>query len=491
MASVSSNPGGRRQIQFNSGDGKRRTVRLGKLPLKQAESFKLRVEALIACSITGSVDDETARWLAGLDEAVYAKLVAVGLVKPRNRHSQSLKPFLDAYIADRTDAKPRTIINLKAARKDILAFFGANKPLREITEAEADEFWRYLLRRGLNQNTARRICGRAKQFFRVAAKKRLISSNPFAGVKSHVGSSDPEREFFVTREMIEAVLKKCPDAQWKVIVALSRYGGLRCPSEHVELRWEDVDWEASKITVRSPKTEHHEGKESRVIPLFPELRPYLLEAFEAADPGTVHVVTRFRDGGINMRTGFEKIIWRAKLEPWPKLFHNLRASRQTELAELYPLHVVCAWIGNSEVVAKKHYLMVKDTHFAQALSEPPLIRLNAAGAETGEATQNPTQYPPAPARNRPETTEADASQSPILSGVGDFASAPADSEYPQGGSNTPQNPREKQGVGEKATHFPTHSQLLDADLRALVQVWPSLPDGVRASIITVIQTGRG
>ena len=35
-----------------------------------------------------------------------------------------------------------------------------------------------------------------------------------------------------------------------------------------------------------------------------------------------------------------KIIARAGLEPWAKLFQNLRATRETELAEIYPMHVV-------------------------------------------------------------------------------------------------------------------------------------------------------
>ena len=31
-----------------------------------------------------------------------------------------------------------------------------------------------------------------------------------------------------------------------------------------------MDWERGRITVRSPKTERHAGRESRVIPIFPE-----------------------------------------------------------------------------------------------------------------------------------------------------------------------------------------------------------------------------
>ena len=61
-----------------------------------------------------------------------------------------------------------------------------------------------------------------------------------------------------------------------------------------------------------------------------------------------------------------RIIRRAGLKPWPKLFHNLRASRETELAADFPIHVVCAWIGNSALIAAKHYLQVTDDYFERA-----------------------------------------------------------------------------------------------------------------------------
>ena len=63
---------------------------------------------------------------------------------------------------------------------------------------------------------------------------------------------------------------------------LCRIGGLRCPSELLPLTWGDVDWENNRLTVHSPKTEHHAGGESRVIPIFPELLPHLEEAYDQA-----------------------------------------------------------------------------------------------------------------------------------------------------------------------------------------------------------------
>ena len=118
------------------------------------------------------------------------------------------------------------------------------------------------------------------------------------------------------------MLEACPDAQWRLLFALSRFGGLRCPSEHLSLRWANVDWERGRMTVRSPKTEHFEGRDSRVVPIFPELRPYLDQVWEEAEPGTEYVITRYRGGNANLRTQLERIIRQAGLQVWPKLFQN-------------------------------------------------------------------------------------------------------------------------------------------------------------------------
>jgi integrase len=154
------------------------------------------------------------------------------------------------------------------------------------------------------------------------------------------------RDFFITREVADQVLDACPDLEWRLLFSLSRYGGLRCPSEHLLLTWNAIDWARDRIIVRSPKTEHHEGKESREIPLFPELKSLLDEAYDAAPDGAVHVFQRYRDTN-----------------------QNLRASRETELAAEYPAHVVAAWMGHSVIVSAKHYLQVTDSDFDKAVQE--------------------------------------------------------------------------------------------------------------------------
>jgi hypothetical protein len=57
---------------------------------------------------------------------------------------------------------------------------------------------------------------------------------------------------------------------------------------------------------------------------------------------------------------------RAGVWGWPRLFHSMRASRQTELQREFPLHVVCAWLGNSPRIAQQSYLLVTEDDFARA-----------------------------------------------------------------------------------------------------------------------------
>jgi integrase len=179
-------------------------------------------------------------------------------------------------------------------------------------------------------------------------------------------ATNDEQRVFVSRELTHRVLDQCPDWQWRLVVALARYGGLRCPSEIALLKWSDVHWDAERLTVTSPKTERY-GKATRVVPIFPELRPFLDEAFSMAAEGENWVVPMLGgDADKNLGTRLRKIIRRAGVEVWPKPFQNCRSSRQTELEQHFPTYVVCAWLGNTPTVAHKHYLTVTDDHFAAA-----------------------------------------------------------------------------------------------------------------------------
>ena len=328
MASISKDPSGNRSIQFIGTDGKRRTIRLGKVPQRLAEEIKVKVEALAAAVKSGlSMDNETAGWVRKIGDDLAGKLAAVGLIPDRaSAGSVQLGEFIDRYIAGRPDVKEGTRITWCVAGKRMKTFFGIDKSIRDITPGDADAFLIHLKTQDLAPATIGRTIKHARQFFRAAVRRKLINESPFADLKGP-GQANAERSFFITREMALAVLEKCPDLYWRLIFALARWGGVRCPSEVYALKWVDVDWERSRFRVISPKTEHHEGKAERWVPIFPELRPVLEEAWEQAEEGAVYVVDhdRLHNGGQNLRTTLQKIIRRAGLKPWPRLFQNLRA----------------------------------------------------------------------------------------------------------------------------------------------------------------------
>ena len=166
-----------------------------------------------------------------------------------------------------------------------------------------------------------------------------------------------------------------PDAEWRAILALSRFAGLRCPSEVLSLKWEHIHWDRQRITVTSPKTARHPNGGQRIIPLFPELIGPLEEAWEQAREKAVYVVDRHRSqaekpGGwrnTNFRTTVGKMIQRAGINPWPKPFHALRASHETDLLERFPIQVVAKWLGHSSKIALTHYARTTDDHFQAAV----------------------------------------------------------------------------------------------------------------------------
>ena len=126
-----------------------------------------------------------------------------------------------------------------------------------------------------------------------------------------------------------------------------------------------------RFAVYASKTEHEADAGIRVVPIFPELLPHLQEAFEQAEPGTVYCCPQYDNANQMYRKHVAQFVRQAGLKPWPKLFQNLRSSRETELAEQYPVQVVCEWIGNSPQVAAKHYLQVTEEHYRKAAQNPP------------------------------------------------------------------------------------------------------------------------
>ena len=348
--------------------GKRMTIHTGKMGLREAERLRDKVKELARIkNRNGRIEESEsiAKWVSTImGTKLHDRLVNVGLLETVK--DTQLEPFIDAYIASRTDIKGQTRLNLISSEKVIVKHFGAGTDLRVITPAHVSEFKAAMMTKYANATTARCL-RRGRQFFAHAVDAGIINRNPFAKIK-FPNQANPKRLFFVDRETCQKVLDACPNLQWRLIFSMARFGGLRIPSELVGLKWSDVLWDQKKIRVLSPKTEHIPGKDHRWVPLFPEIMEPLRHAFDIAKEGDQFIFPRTITGGSNLRKGLNSIIKKAGLSPWPKLFQNLRASRETELCQKHPLHVVAAWIGNTPTVAIGHYLQTIDSDWEKATS---------------------------------------------------------------------------------------------------------------------------
>lgn len=397
MASIATDRAGNRRVLFFDAGGRRRTLHLGKLPLRHAEAIKYRVEQLVVARVTGhAIDAPTARWVAELPEALAAKLARTDLIPRRGAAAAvTLVEFLERWVAARRgDYKPASLIAWGQVIDALTKFLGADCRLAAVTPARAEAFRQSMLAANLRATTVHKRLQHARMFFAHAVREKLIDANPFEFVRHRPGDASERRAYVPADDVLRAI-EFAPNNTWRLLIALSRFAGLRVPSEALSLRWADVDWERQRLTVPSPKTQHLAGRGYRVVPLFAAVRPYLETAWTEAAEGAEFIIPdeyrrRARGpagwAGANLRTTLEKVIRRAGLTAWPRLWHSMRASCETDLARVFPLAVVAKWLGNTQAVAMRHYVDVTDADFTRAVS---------MGAETA---QNPTQQAHASAR---------------------------------------------------------------------------------------------
>jgi len=410
MASLARDGKGWR-VLFTSPDGKRQTLRLGRTDRKGAESIRTHVESLLAAKAAGlPIPQATAVWVAGIGDVLRDKLARAGLIDARP--TATLGDAIADYLKRQMHLKPASRCVTEQALRSLLAFFSPTRRLDSITPGDADDFSRWLQTGGrsrkrmeqspaLRPATVARRLGRVRSFFRDAQRRKWIHENPFAEVRIPA-VSDQSRDAYVPTEVVERLIEAAPEIEFKLLLAMARYLGVRVPSEPFSMTWDCVDWEHRLLRVPSPKTAA-QGKAYRMTPIFPPVLPHLEAAFDAAEPGQVFIFHRLRQresvkaaergwwANVNLRQRLMRLITRIGEQPWPRLWHALRASAETDLVARFPIHVVTAWLGNTPRIALKHYLRVTADDNARAAEEPW-----KSGAKSGApVAQNPAQQVPA------------------------------------------------------------------------------------------------
>jgi integrase len=304
-----------------------------------------------------------------------------------------LGEFLNTYLCVReSELAPGTLELHRQTGRYLLGYFGANRRLNSIQRAHVRAFKAALAaeklssvqkkKRKLSEATVAMHIRNARKIFGTAVDDDLIPFNPFDRI---AGSVTPPKAWHEVTDAEFAKLMDRANSAWRLLLALTRYAGLR-RGEALNLRWDQIDWERSRLTIIANDEWRPKDRDSRVVPIVPGLHAMLLEAFDRADPGAEKVIP---DGLVkvkNISRDFTVLCKRAGVQRYAKPFHTLRKTCLTAWARDHAQHVVQEWAGHaSAVTTGEYYLQVSEAEYEKAAgktsSEQVVARLVARLAD--------------------------------------------------------------------------------------------------------------
>ena len=343
-------------------DGKKRfTIHLGgkRYTKKTAERFKRIVEALLYYRRNGiSIPDKSdEHWLANAPIELRSKLAKAGLIVVDE--AKTCQMLWDAFLKFKAmEVKQKTMKNYSESQALFFEMFLPGEPVESLSHERLLE-WKTSLQDAYAEGTVATHLKNLKAVLNWAVDQDWLTKSPARKIPT---GSFRNREFdrFITIEEYALLLDACPTQEWRVIVALARIGGLRCPSELKQLRWADVDWEKNRFLVHSPKTERHVNHATRLVPLFSELRA----EFDKSDKTTEFVVQSYQDTAWSLYEPFQEIAERSGIGKIACPFRNMRRSRANEVVRRWGETKESLWIGHTADVMEKHYRQHLDEDFA-------------------------------------------------------------------------------------------------------------------------------
>ena len=227
-----------------------------------------------------------------------------------------------------------------------------------------------------------------KTVFNAAIDDELVKNNPLKGVATTINCNE-EKQVHVSSELVRAAIEHAPDKEFGAIIALARFGGLRTPSEFRHLKHGDFYKEDGIPVFRiyCQKTAH-KGKQNRKAPVFSELQPFLkgVVSTDTVKADDFVFPAKYREcSDANIYNTMKRALKNAGIEPWPDLWRNLRASRESELLQRGGnIKDVCLWLGNTPQVVMKHYLRSDPDALRKATTSEPSNDGTASDSGAGD-----------------------------------------------------------------------------------------------------------
>lgn len=172
-----------------------------------ADRLKVGVEGLLSFRRTGIMDPVTDAWLKGVPDDLRTKLEAAKLL-PENS-IKTVGGLLEEYYRQTVGVKePTTMVTQIQTRRVLIEYFGAGRPLSELTPLEAARWRSWMVEtKKLAQATIARRVKQARQVWKKGREWGIVTTdNPFSAVRAGEMDNDA-RTAFVERAAIDKVLE--------------------------------------------------------------------------------------------------------------------------------------------------------------------------------------------------------------------------------------------------------------------------------------------
>jgi len=268
MASLILKQTGKYQIKFYK-DKHPHYLTLATGDKKQATTIMNMVDRILTQDKTGEPDRILTNWLAEMPEDLRARFERAGLLAPLPK-SHTFDLVSSEFIESKKSTwKPLTLSRRTLEQKYIVNYFKGTE-LDTITTITATAFLSYLATDNqLSPMSTNKTVKLAQAVFDYAIDCEYTSkNNPFRRVR--VPNVVQRQKQYVTTEYADKLIAAATTPELKTLIVLLRYAGMR-PAEAILAERSGVDFQRGLFTFRSPKTEHHPGKDRRTIPLFPRV----------------------------------------------------------------------------------------------------------------------------------------------------------------------------------------------------------------------------
>jgi integrase len=165
-------------------------------------------------------------------------------------------PTLKSWSAQFLDSirHPNTKVRYQLSVNQLLSFFGGESRLPDVASVRRiEEFKGKRLATGIKPATVNRDLAVLRRMLNLACRQRLIARNPFAEIELLEERKTRRRPYILSYED-QAKIIAVATPHLRCLIVLLAETGLRVNREGFALKWTDVDFDKSQVTVRESKT---------------------------------------------------------------------------------------------------------------------------------------------------------------------------------------------------------------------------------------------